>query len=169
MSTCKAYPWQRISDDTIGTQSTSKADVLQLDTAICKGFLTGELQAVTSAGLPIEAPFKLSDLSKAHVTEDNANRWLQSEGFSLTWAAPEPMTITDRGPTDDENRWDDKTVKEMIEFKKELQSSGVKNYTQQTANHYGVDPSRIGQVTRRFNKKTKPPEKIPAFSSTYPK
>ena len=169
MSTCKAYPWQQISDDTLGTRSTSEADVLQLDTSICKGFLTGGLQAVTSAGLPIVAPFKLSDLSSAYVTEDNANNWLQSDGFSLTWVAPEPMTITDKGPTHVEERWDDETVEEMIEYKKKLKSSGVKNYAKQTADHYGVDVSRLGQVTRRFNQRTKLTKKTEAFSSTYSK
>ncbi len=169
MSTCKAYPWQQISDDTLGTRSTSEADVLQLDTSICKGFLTGGLQAVTPGGIPIAAPLKLSDLSRAYVTEDNANNWLQSEGFSLTWAAPEPKRTTDKGPTHIEERWDDETVKEMIEYKKKLKSSRVKNYTQQTADHYGVDASRIGQVTRRFNQRTKPTKETEAFSYTYSK
>jgi hypothetical protein len=169
MSTCKAYPWQQISDDTLGTRSTSEADVLQLDTSICKGFLTGGLQAVTPAGIPIPAPVKLSDLSRAYVTEDNANNWLQSEGFSLTWAAPEPKTDPDKGPSQIEKRWDNETIQEMIEYEKNLKSSGVKNYAQQTADHYDVDASRIRQVKRRFNKRTKLTKNTEAFSSTYPK
>jgi hypothetical protein len=167
MSTCKAHPWQQISADALGAQSTSAADVLQLNTSICKGLLTGGLQAVTSTGLPIVPPLKLSDLHKAYVTEENANNWLQCDGFTLTWAAPETKTITDKSPTQIAKRWDDETIKEMIEYQKKLRSSGVKNHAQQTADHYGVDASRIRQVKRAFNKKAKP--NIDAFSSTYSK
>ena len=169
MSTRKAYAWQQISDDTLGTKSKSEADVLQLDTSICKGFLTGGLQAVTSTGLPIAAPFKLSDLSSAYVTEDNVNNWLRSDGFSLTWVAPDPKTAAEKGPSQIEKRWDNETIQEMIEYEKNLKLSGVKNYAQQTAAHYDVDASRIRQVKRKFNKKTKLTKKTEAFSSTYPK
>lgn len=169
MSTRKAYPWQQISDDTLGTKSKSEADVLQLETSICKGFLTGGLQAVTSAGLPISAPFKLSDLSSAYVTEDNANNWLQSDGFSLTWAAPEPKTAADKSPSQIEKRWNNETIQDMIEYENNLKSSGVKNYAQQTADHYDVDVSRIRQVKRSFNKRSKLTKNTEAFSFTYSK
>ena len=159
------YPWQRISDDVFGPQAGHEPNALQLKESICEGFLLGKLTAVTPMGLPIKS-FDLSHLEIAHVTAQDVNAWLHSQGFRLTWE-PGSETACKQVTGGTTKRWTDDEIEGMIAFQENLKAKGVKNHTQQTADHYGVDTSRIGQLRRDFEKKKQEAEQFPAFSSTY--
>jgi len=162
-----AYPWQRISDDIFGTQAEFESDALELNTSICKGLLTGKLKAVTSNGIPMKSPLELSDLKNAHVTSEDMNQWLHSEGFRITWDPAASEAASTKLTTGTEKRWTEEMIMEMIAFENDLKSKGVKDYAQKTAKHYGVDPSRLRQIKRDFYKNSQPEKQMPAFSSTY--
>lgn len=95
MSADKVYPWQQVSDDILGLQASFEEPGIQLNTAICKGLLTGQLQAVTAAGIPCKSTLKLSDLRSVHVSKDDLNNWLHSRGFRLTWIPSEAKVASD--------------------------------------------------------------------------
>ena len=161
------YPWQRISGDIFGSQAEFESDVLTLNTSICKGLLTGKLRAVTSNGVPMKSPLELSDLKNAHVTSEDMNQWLHSEGFRITWDPAASKATSTKLTTGTEKRWTDELFREMIAFENDLKSKGIRNHAQITAKHFGVDPSRIRQIKRDFTKNAQPEKPIPAFSSTY--
>jgi hypothetical protein len=95
MSTRKVYPWQQVSDDILGLPASFEEPGIQLNTAICEGLLTGQLQAVTIAGIPFKLPLKMSDLRSVHVSKDDLNNWLHLRGFRLTWLPSEANVALD--------------------------------------------------------------------------
>ena len=95
MSTRRVYPWQQVSDDILGLPASFEEPGIQLNTAICEGLLSGQMQAVTITGIPFKLPLKISDLRHVHVAKDDLNNWLHSRGFRLTWIPTEAKVASD--------------------------------------------------------------------------
>jgi hypothetical protein len=112
MSNRKIYPWQQVSDDILGLPASFEEPGIQLNTAICEGLLSGQLQAVTITGIPFKLPLKISGLRHVHVAKNDLNNWLRSRGFRLTWIPSEAKVASDDCEQDPEKKHDESTAPE---------------------------------------------------------
>lgn len=163
------YPWQQVSEDIIGLDPADEEKKLVIDTSICTGLALGKLTGTDKSGLPASPPKNTKDFRSIHVSPDNVNKWLSSCGFQLTWDPLNPQIMSTKSAQITAIRWTDSMIEQANKRKQELRTAGVRDFSAQAAKEFGVDPSRINQVTRKKTATPKRKVNLEAFSSVLPK
>lgn len=163
------YPWQQVSEDIIGLDPADEEKRLVIATSICTGLASGKLTGTDKSGLPVAPPQNTKDFQPIHVSPNNVNKWLSSCGFQLTWDPLNPQIMSTKSVQNTAKRWTDPLIEVVNKRKQELKAAGVRNFSAQAAKEFGVDPSRVNQITRKKRASSRRKVNLEAFSSVSPK